>query len=84
MMAYQDSMTPAEVFSSELTTTRNFLSRIGTFFSTVGTAMVNSSSGQARLDRVNALGAKSDAELAEMGIKRDEIVHYVFRDVFYI
>jgi hypothetical protein len=33
-----------------------------------------------RLDQVDALRAKSDAELAGMGLTRDRIVHHVFRD----
>ncbi|MEO1138795.1 MAG: hypothetical protein AAFW87_04990 [Pseudomonadota bacterium] len=32
---------------------------------------------------IEALEAKSDRELAEMGLRRDEIAHYVFRDLFY-
>ncbi|SPJ25482.1 hypothetical protein [Palleronia abyssalis] len=33
-----------------------------------------------RADRVAALQAKSDAELAALGLRRDDIVQYVFRD----
>jgi hypothetical protein len=36
---------------------------------------------RARVDRIAALEAKSDAELAAMGLRRDDIVRYVFRDV---
>lgn len=36
-----------------------------------------------RLQRVRALQAKTDAELTTLGIKRDEIVHHVFRDLYY-
>ena len=37
-----------------------------------------------RADEIAALEAKSDAELAQMGIKRDEIAIHVFRGLFYI
>jgi uncharacterized protein YjiS (DUF1127 family) len=46
--------------------------------------MIAASSNSARLQKVEMLNAKSDAELAEMGIKRDDIVHHVFRDLYYI
>ncbi len=36
---------------------------------------------RARIDRIAALEAKSDAELAAIGLRRDDIVRYVFRDV---
>lgn len=34
-----------------------------------------------RRDQIDALNAKSDAELAAMGLTRDRIVQHVFRDV---
>ena len=37
-----------------------------------------------RRDAIEALEAKTDAELAAMGLRRDDIPHYVFRDLFYI
>ncbi|SLN30409.1 hypothetical protein PEL8287_01420 [Roseovarius litorisediminis] len=36
-----------------------------------------------RRKQIEALEAKSDAELAGMGLSRDQIAYYVFRDVFY-
>ena len=36
-----------------------------------------------RLRRVRWLQDRSDAELAALNIKRDQIVHHVFRDVYY-
>jgi len=35
---------------------------------------------QSRRAEIEALEAKSDAELAKLGITRDRIVHYVFAD----
>lgn len=66
---------------------RNLLSvfsAVGRFLASVGTALMVSSSYNARAQKVQALQAKSDAELAEMNIKRDEIVHHVFRDLYYV
>jgi uncharacterized protein YjiS (DUF1127 family) len=39
---------------------------------------------KSRMDEIEALNAKTDAELAEIGITRDDIPRYVFRDTFYI
>lgn len=36
-----------------------------------------------RRNRIEALEAKSDAELAAMGIRRDDIAYHVFKDLFY-
>ena len=36
-----------------------------------------------RRDRIEALQAKSDADLARMGLTRDQIPYHVFRDLFY-
>lgn len=38
---------------------------------------------RARTDQINALQARSDAELAQLGIRRDQIVQYVFRDLYW-
>lgn len=44
----------------------------------MATAIVDAHSRRAEVDR---LQAKSDAQLAEMGLSRDRIVHHVFRDL---
>lgn len=38
---------------------------------------------QSRRDRIEMLEAKSDQELARLGIRREDIVYHVFRDRFY-
>ena len=37
-----------------------------------------------RLRRIEALQKLSDAELAERGIRREDIVRHVFHDVYYL
>lgn len=49
-----------------------------------GRAIVDASESSARLAQIRALEAKSDDELAELGLKREDIPRYVFRDLFYI
>ena len=46
--------------------------------------IVNYMERQSRQDTIARLEAKSDAELAAMGITREGIVQHVFRDRFYI
>jgi hypothetical protein len=33
---------------------------------------------------IEALESRSDAELANMGLRRDQIAYYVFRDMMYV
>lgn len=37
-----------------------------------------------RRDAIEALEAKSDDELARMGLRREDIAYHVFRDLYYI
>ncbi len=39
---------------------------------------------QSRADQIQRLQGKSDAELARMGLRREDIVRHVFRDRFLI
>lgn len=60
------------------------LNSIVGFFASIGTALMVSSSYNARALKVQALQAKSDEELAALNIKRDDIVHHVFQDLYYL
>ncbi|WP_299560904.1 hypothetical protein [uncultured Sulfitobacter sp.] len=92
-MTYQSTAT--EYFSArmpargQVTSTTPFLSartslaQLGQLLARAGTAMMNASSGAARVARVQALNAKTDDELKAMGIARADIVHHVFRDYYY-
>lgn len=59
-------------------------SGIGATALSVCMAIANASEMQARADRVTRLRSLSDDDLRKMGIARDDIVAYVFRDKFYI
>jgi hypothetical protein len=58
--------------------------RIGGTFAAIGRAFVTATEANSRIDRVQALNALSDEELAARGIRRDQIVHHVFRDLYYV
>lgn len=55
-------------------------SRIDAFFSRSGQGVNAYLEARSVRDRIEALEAKSDAELAAMGLTRDRIVPHVFRD----
>jgi hypothetical protein len=57
---------------------------LGEFFHSLGRAIEVNSTAHRRLNQVHSLQARSDAELAALGIERDRIVHHVFRDLYYI
>lgn len=58
--------------------------RIAAFFASIAKGMETYAHHLSRMDQVEALNAKTDAELAALGVSRDEIPRYVFRDLFYV
>lgn len=78
-MAYNSTFTPAAAGYGKA-----FITGVGEFFSMIGRVLVAMSNNDARLRKVASLQAKTDEELQAMGIKRDDIVHHVFRDLYYI
>jgi uncharacterized protein YjiS (DUF1127 family) len=60
---------------------QSFFSRV---FSALGRGLNAYMQRRSRAEVIEQLNAMTDAELAEMGLQRDEIHRYVFRDVLYI
>ncbi|MBV7394692.1 DUF1127 domain-containing protein [Mameliella sediminis] len=56
----------------------------GAFFTKLFNGLVSIAEANSRVRTVERLNAMSDAELAQMGIQRADIVRHVFRDSFYI
>ena len=54
------------------------------FFAAFGSAMTAYMERRSRADQIARLNALSDAQLKKMGITREGIPAYVFRDLFYI
>ena len=65
-MAYFAANQPTSIWAS-----------IKNFFSAVGEALTVSASAEVRMRRIDALNAKTDEELAEMGLRRQDIAAYV-------
>jgi uncharacterized protein YjiS (DUF1127 family) len=53
---------------------------VSRFLALIGEALVSFGEGQARIRQVDALQALSDAELAQRGIRRQDIARLVFAD----
>ncbi len=53
-------------------------------FVAIGNFLVAISEGNSRLAEVKQLNALSDVQLAQRGLKREDIVRHVFRDAHYI
>ena len=75
MAFYSDTHTPAAP---------SVLSRIGEFFAALARAVFTARAAEARVHEMERLMAKSDAELAEIGLRREDIARHVFRDILHI
>jgi uncharacterized protein YjiS (DUF1127 family) len=82
-MIYNNVSTPASVLINEMAATRRFFERLGQSFEKLITRMMENSSGSHRVQAVRRLEALSDDELANLNLKREDIVHFVFKDLFY-
>lgn len=58
--------------------------RLDLFFTQLGQGLNAYMESRSRHAEIAALEAKSDEELAKLGITRDRIVHYVFRDLLWV
>lgn len=58
--------------------------RVDGFLASISAGFTAYVERRARTAQVEMLNAKTDEELAAMGLKREEIPHYVFRDLFYL
>jgi uncharacterized protein YjiS (DUF1127 family) len=65
-------------------TRARLMARIDAFFANLGQGINAYMHRKSRMDQIEALNALSDAELAKIGITRDDIPRHVFRDMFYI
>ncbi|WP_300520483.1 hypothetical protein [Aliiroseovarius sp.] len=74
----------AHTLSNPVVATRHATDILLAPFRAIGRFFILVMENNSRVQMVERLNAKSDAELAEIGLKRDEIVHHVFRDLYYL
>jgi uncharacterized protein YjiS (DUF1127 family) len=77
-------MTTQTTNLTQIATRSSMLARVDAFFATLGQGMNAYVLRKSRMVEIDALNAKSDAELAALGTSRDDIPRYVFRDMFYL
>ena len=70
--------------SSTVRGARPLADRIDSFFAGLGQGFNAYLERRSRSEEIRRLEARTDAELAAMGISRDRIPHHVFRDLFYL
>ena len=68
---------------TDFATTGGFWQRVGSWFTGFGHAVFVARGMEARAAKLQELQQKSDSELAEMGLRRDDLPAHVFRDVLY-
>ena len=60
------------------------LTTLRSFFSAIGEGIVAYMESHSRMDQIRRLDARSDRELAALGIRREDIVRHVFRDIIHL
>ncbi|MDJ0827121.1 MAG: DUF1127 domain-containing protein [Rhodobacter sp.] len=60
------------------------LARVGAWFAGLGRAVFVARAAEARVTEMERLTAMSDAELAKLGLRREDIARHVFRDILYV
>ncbi|MBB97693.1 MAG: DUF1127 domain-containing protein [Rhodobacteraceae bacterium] len=71
-------------YATQTSAPAGILSAVQHFFGSIGNALVAVAEANPRMKKVQALQRMTDAELAERGIKREDIVRVVFQDVLYM
>jgi hypothetical protein len=60
------------------------LHKLAAPFNAIGNALIRLAESNSRVKEANHLNGLSDAELAKRGIRRSDIAHHVFKDVYYV
>ena len=62
----------------------SFFERVGDFFMSLFNSIDLAASANARIAQMEKLNAKSDEDLTKMGLRREDIARYVFRDIYHL
>ncbi|MDJ0630232.1 MAG: hypothetical protein QNJ44_18400 [Rhodobacter sp.] len=58
--------------------------RTGEWLASLGRSVFIARAAEARVHEMERLMAKSDAELAEIGLRREDVARHVFRDILHL
>ena len=72
------------ISSAPFLTARRGLELVVAMFTSIGSGLAKSADASSRTRKIEMLEAKSDEELAALGIKREDITVHVFKDLFYV
>lgn len=72
------------ITSAPFMSARTGLTQLADIFKSIGASLMRAAEASSRTHRIEALEAKSDAELRDIGIKREDIVYHVFKDLYYV
>ena len=64
--------------------TNSIMGAIARFFTGFGAALVRMGESNSKMRQLNALQALSDKELAERGLRRQDIAHYIFSGSYWV
>ncbi|WP_298261987.1 DUF1127 domain-containing protein [uncultured Litoreibacter sp.] len=62
----------------------SFFDRIGDFLVSLFNSIDLAASANTRIAEMEKLNAKTDEQLSEMGLRRQDIARHVFRDIYHI
>ena len=62
----------------------SFFERVGDFFMSLFNSIDLAASANARIREMEHLNTRSDAQLEKMGLRREDITRYVFRDIYHL
>lgn len=80
-MTYQDTISPAQVLSEDITATRKAWGAVTGFFAAVQQSIVQGAMARARIETIRAMQGMSDGQLATLDLKREDIVPYVMGNI---
>lgn len=70
-------------YATQTSASSGIFSAVQNFFSAIGHGLIEMAEANPRMKKVQALQSMTDAELAERGIKREDIVRVVFQDALF-
>ncbi len=74
----------AFVTETPIANRKSVFTLVADWFFAFGRAMYVARGAEERMRQIEKLNAKSDAELASLGLTREDIPSYVFRDIIHL
>jgi len=82
-MAYQNASAPSAFYGIS-STLRAAFGAVGGVLKSMGDSYMKAAVASSRMHLIEKLQAKSDAELEQLGLKREDITRHVLRDFYFV